>query len=531
MKAARMNKTIVSLLLLLVGSLSFHAQALVAPVTQITLGQSIVALNGPWKFHIGDNLQWANPDFDDSQWETVNLAPEAGSINPETGAAGFSPGWTARGHSGYAGYAWYRIRIDIMGAPGPLALLAPSAVDDAYQFFADGRLIGSFGNFARPLPAVYNSHPLMLALPARGGTMILALRFYMAPFSLLSPQSGGMHTPPVIGLAGSIVPVYRVAWQDIYRSSSSALLATILFLAFAFLVLMLHLFDRTERLLLWPLGASLATAAWYGFAFLGNTTYVATGLQENVLSIVLASIFLGLWLMTWWSYCGLQQKRWIANAIGIWVLWVLATEMPLQILLYGGNVPPVVFAAHTADLISVGSAFVILLISIVYLGWRRSQREGPALFLAIFFFAFPAWESVLHRLHVPTVWFPFGIVLNLSSAGEFAMLLCFSVVLFGRFRSSQRRQQAMVQDVWQAQEVQQVLIPEKLPYIPGLTIESEYRPAREVGGDFFQILPHPSDGSALIVAGDVTGKGLQAGMLVALIVAPSAPQWATMLIH
>jgi serine phosphatase RsbU (regulator of sigma subunit) len=39
-----------------------------------------------------------------------------------------------------------------------------------------------------------------------------------------------------------------------------------------------------------------------------------------------------------------------------------------------------------------------------------------------------------------------------------------------------------------------------------------------VGGDFFQILPHPTNGSMLIVAGDVVGKGLQAGMLVALLV-------------
>jgi serine phosphatase RsbU (regulator of sigma subunit) len=54
--------------------------------------------------------------------------------------------------------------------------------------------------------------------------------------------------------------------------------------------------------------------------------------------------------------------------------------------------------------------------------------------------------------------------------------------------------------------------------LPGLAIESEYRPAREVGGDFFQIVPHPSNGSMLIVAGDVAGKGLQAGMLVALLV-------------
>jgi predicted transposase YbfD/YdcC len=42
--------------------------------------------------------------------------------------------------------------------------------------------------------------------------------------------------------------------------------------------------------------------------------------------------------------------------------------------------------------------------------------------------------------------------------------------------------------------------------------------AREVGGDFYQILPNDTDGSVLIVVGDVTGKGLQAGMLAALIV-------------
>ena len=51
-----------------------------------------------------------------------------------------------------------------------------------------------------------------------------------------------------------------------------------------------------------------------------------------------------------------------------------------------------------------------------------------------------------------------------------------------------------------------------------MTIESVYRPARQVGGDFFQVLPHDTDGSLLIVAGDVAGKGLQAGMLLALLV-------------
>jgi serine phosphatase RsbU (regulator of sigma subunit) len=72
--------------------------------------------------------------------------------------------------------------------------------------------------------------------------------------------------------------------------------------------------------------------------------------------------------------------------------------------------------------------------------------------------------------------------------------------------------------VKQAQEMQQLILPAARTTLPGLVVESEYRPASEVGGDFFQIIPHPTDGSLLIVAGDVMGKGLRAGMLVALLV-------------
>ena len=86
----------------------------------------------------------------------------------------------------------------------------------------------------------------------------------------------------------------------------------------------------------------------------------------------------------------------------------------------------------------------------------------------------------------------------------------------------------MAFDVKQAQEVQQVILPESCTTLPGLVIESEYWPAREVGGDFFQIIPNRADGSLLIVAGDVTGKGLKAGMLVALLVGAirSTTEWS-----
>ena len=68
-----------------------------------------------------------------------------------------------------------------------------------------------------------------------------------------------------------------------------------------------------------------------------------------------------------------------------------------------------------------------------------------------------------------------------------------------------------------AREVQQVIVPEKGETFPGYVVESVYQPARQVGGDFFQILPAKDDGLVVIVC-DVAGKGLPAAMLVSMLV-------------
>jgi Stage II sporulation protein E (SpoIIE) len=68
-----------------------------------------------------------------------------------------------------------------------------------------------------------------------------------------------------------------------------------------------------------------------------------------------------------------------------------------------------------------------------------------------------------------------------------------------------------------AREVQRVMVSEDLPPIDGYAIESVYRPAAEVGGDFFQVIPLKS-GRTLVVIGDVSGKGLRAAMIVSMIV-------------
>ncbi len=496
-----------------------------APTATITLGHSLVALNGPWKFHIGDNPQWAAPAFDDSSWETVDLTPKEGSFDPNQGLQGFVPGWTAKGHPGYSGYAWYRLRVRITGADGPLSLLAPRNVDDSYQLFVNGRLIGSFGNFSGFVPTVYSTRPLRFTLPTtvvqngRDGTVELAFRFYMAPRTVLQTDSGGMHDAPSIGLTDAVTAAYHVAWENTFKLTSSLVASVLIYLLFTLFVFMLYLFDRAETILLWPLAASGATALFLFLVFSENTSTLATGLQYSIVIDVLNALADGLWIMSWLAYFGQQNRNWIRNAIVVVVLWGVISSVLFEILTMGGpSAPHAVFATFGIGRFVSSCVLLVLMFLIAYFGSRKSQRKDWMLLLAVFFFAIPSLNPVFQLLHIRTTWFPFGINLLLALPTSIASLFCFSFVLVRRFRASQRRQQAMVLDVKQAQEVQQVLIPEQLPNIPGLAIESEYRPASEVGGDFFQIIPHASDGSALIVAGDVTGKGLQAGMLVALIV-------------
>src|SRR5579871_402962 len=121
----------------------------------VTLGQSSVPLYGPWKFTVGDSPVdaktgkplWAEPGFDDSNWENMDLRPKDGALDPISAMSGFVPGWTAFGHPGYWGYAWYRLKVNVRARSGEaLALAGPSDLDDVYQVFANGDLVGQFGN-------------------------------------------------------------------------------------------------------------------------------------------------------------------------------------------------------------------------------------------------------------------------------------------------------------------------------------------------------------------------------------------------
>lgn len=67
-----------------------------------------------------------------------------------------------------------------------------------------------------------------------------------------------------------------------------------------------------------------------------------------------------------------------------------------------------------------------------------------------------------------------------------------------------------------AQQIQRTLQPEKLDELPGYQVETFYKPFRDVGGDYFDVIELPNDRTLFAVA-DVSGKGMPAALLAANI--------------
>jgi sigma-B regulation protein RsbU (phosphoserine phosphatase) len=65
-----------------------------------------------------------------------------------------------------------------------------------------------------------------------------------------------------------------------------------------------------------------------------------------------------------------------------------------------------------------------------------------------------------------------------------------------------------------AREVQERLFPQEYPAIPGVELVGVCRPAREVGGDYYDFFTLPQGVLALAI-GDVSGKGIPASLLMA----------------
>ena len=77
-----------------------------------------------------------------------------------------------------------------------------------------------------------------------------------------------------------------------------------------------------------------------------------------------------------------------------------------------------------------------------------------------------------------------------------------------------RLRERIEQELKIAQIIQQQFLPKSVPDLPSWHVAAFYRPARTVGGDFYDFIPLP-DGRVMFVVGDVTDKGIPAALVMA----------------
>jgi serine phosphatase RsbU (regulator of sigma subunit) len=82
-----------------------------------------------------------------------------------------------------------------------------------------------------------------------------------------------------------------------------------------------------------------------------------------------------------------------------------------------------------------------------------------------------------------------------------------------RLEQEERERSRSEQELLVARRIQQASLPKGVPTLEGCQITPFYRPAREVGGDFydFQLL---SDDRLAVVVGDAPGKGMPAALVM-----------------
>ena len=491
-------------------------------VSHITLGDSAAELYGPWKFHTGDDLAWAQPDFDDSSWASMDLTPPAGTADAILGTSGFIPGWTAAGFPRYSGYAWYRLRVEVQGSGARLALKMPDNADDAYQLFVNGERIGDFGYFKQDRVTAYPAQPRGFRLPTkvRSGVITIAIRMWMDSATLYnSPKAGGMHTPPVLGSASIIASQVQLDWDDTTHVVGSGFLECLVLLLGLVVAGSLFWLDRAEKAYEWLALVSLATLLDNAITLLINyTTLIGQTPAILLVQVILVPVHIGMWVIFWGYWFRLNRMARLHQVVWGMVFLLVAGTAMLRPPFFGQVIPVPAGPSIQTALLVIKLALAAVLIVVTYLGIRKEKAEGwmalPAILLAVI----ANYQRELRQIGVHIRFSALGFSITLGQVSTMLALLLVTVMLSRRFLHSERKKEQWKLEIEQARNVQQVLIPDKLPAIKGLTIQSEYRPAREVGGDFFQVIPGTSEGSVSIVLGDVTGKGVQAGMLVALIV-------------
>ena len=484
-------------------SVVLHAQAPVFDASQLRAPSQ---LSAKWLIHAGDDPAYAQPGFDDSQWTLFDPHTSLHSIYDK----------------GKPSIVWYRLRVKVDPTQTNLAL-DESGLARAFEIYANGEPVLVLGHVIPYAPYTTDAH-ILATIPKRllaSGTLLLAMRVYIAPTEWMDGGPGYDVSNLSIGEYRtlrnesmlSVVGAKTVDWLDDLMFMGLGLIALVLFMA-----------QRSQKEYLWIFAAGVLTllempveviSAFYPVP----RAYVVASLVLRVaMPIIWGSLYLSFVRQRiGWRWRTFLILAGISNMVAAMQAWLFTLPLALSFFF---NLPVIVlFAAVIPGLLTYH--------------WRRGNREAgilliPAVIFALSIYAevgcglvyqlIPAWRLVAVHILNATQRIQVGpFILSLNNISYIGSTLALGIIILLRSTRMTRRQAQLEAELEAAQQVQQVLVPEKTTAVPGFAVDAVYLPAQQVGGDFFQVLPAGNEG-LLVVVGDVAGKGLPAAMLVSMLV-------------
>lgn len=423
---------------LALAGVSFAASEATVSTSRASAYQELV---GPWRFHVGDDLEWSSAGFDASAWESVNLTASQGAHDGDVGLTGFVPGWGARGHSGYDGFAWYRLRVSLSAAPGEhLVMAGPPAVDSAYQVFCNGQVLGGEGDFSRVPPAVTSIRPHLYSLGSCSAgndtgapaPMVIAFRVWMAPWDLDDPAGGGIRIAPVMGAQRAVMARYRQQWGQTFRGYIVEVIEALAFALLAVMAGRAYARERTNPAYTWLAAALVLTGLYRANQALFAWTHLETVPEFTLISLVLlVPLCLYCWTMTWYAWFAAPRLRWIprfaAPAAALCILGEFASRPWLHgsLAASAGGVWETVV---TWDRL----LFLLMTIVIVYAARRSAARDRWWSLGALVSVSIGVYARELSSLNVPGIWFPFGTGVSRTQYAYAAFAVLLFVLLWRR---------------------------------------------------------------------------------------------------
>jgi sigma-B regulation protein RsbU (phosphoserine phosphatase) len=451
-------------------------------------------INGGWRTHAGDQMLWAAPDFDDSSWPISTL----GESHPPT--------------VGKNDLRWYRLRIELPPEHPDLALLV-TGIEGSYEVFLNGRRL-SGAEFRSRWSLTW---PTAQVIPIdAAGPAVIALRTRVPNSSIFSGGSSAFRVS--LGTPVALGDSARLEQRGRLNSVVLSFGIHVLLVFAALPLILLSRFQRDHREYLW-IGLNLFFLATAQIAWLAVWEYapawlfIFCGLPSVYFSTISQIEFT-------FSFAG----RRVTRPWRVYQAVLLLASLLLPTLMWNGILGFFVYQPIEAACIFPASITLPILLLVWY---RGGNREAGWLILPSLLplFAICMIDLGIIGMGVGSRWLrslsdpiPIGsLTFGLSDPANLFYMLSIGIVIFLRFNRVSHQEARAAAEIAAARAVQQVLVPAENPSISGFAIETVYRPASEVGGDFFQIIP-ASQGGVLVCIGDVSGKGMPAAMTVSLLV-------------